>query len=81
MQSGHAYSPHSCGEDAVVAPGGSRSNREEIIIAKSGKPMSPGPLAGLRQKRRFGILAEKLRVPEDLDDPLPDEVIEAFEGR
>ena len=42
---------------------------------------SPGPLAGLRQKRRLGILAEKLRVPEDFGDPLPDEVIEAFEGR
>jgi hypothetical protein len=42
---------------------------------------SPGPLAGLRQKRGLGILAEKLRVPEDFGDPLPDEVIEAFEGR
>jgi hypothetical protein len=42
---------------------------------------SPGPLAGFRQKRRLGILAEKLRVPEEFDDPLPDEVIEAFEGR
>jgi hypothetical protein len=79
VQFGHAHSRHSCGEDAVVAPGGSRS--KEIIIAKSGKPMVPGPLAGLRQKRPLGILAEKLRVPEDFDDPLPDEVIEAFEGR
>ena len=55
---------------------------EEIIIAKSGKPMARlGPLAGLQQKRRLGILAGKLRVPEDFDTPLPDEVIEAFEGR
>ena len=55
---------------------------EEIIIAKSGKPMARlGPLAGLRQKRRLGILAGKLRVPEDFDAPLPDEVVDAFEGR
>ena len=55
---------------------------EEIIIAKSGKPMARlGPLVGLRQRRRLGILAGKLRVPEDFDAPLPDEVIEAFEGR
>jgi prevent-host-death family protein len=55
---------------------------EEIIIARSGKPMARlGPLAGPPGKRRLGILAGKLRVPEDFDTPLPDEVIEAFEGR
>jgi len=55
---------------------------EEIIIAKSGKPMARlGPLAGLQQKRRLGILAGKLRVPEDFDAPLPERGIEAFEGR
>jgi prevent-host-death family protein len=55
---------------------------EEIIIARSGKPMARlGPLAGPRQKRRLGILGGKLRVPEDFDAPLPDEVTEAFEGR
>ncbi|MBV8132671.1 MAG: type II toxin-antitoxin system Phd/YefM family antitoxin [Alphaproteobacteria bacterium] len=55
---------------------------EEIIIAKSGKPVDRlGPLAGLGRVRRLGILAGKLHVPEDFDAPLPDEVIEAFEGR
>jgi prevent-host-death family protein len=55
---------------------------EEIIIAKSGKPMARlGPLVDTRRKRRLGVLAGKLRVPEDFDAPLPDEVIEAFEGR
>ena len=55
---------------------------EEIIIAKSGKPSARlGPLVGSRPKRRLGILAGKLRVPEDFDAPLPEEVIEAFEGR
>ena len=55
---------------------------EEIIIAKSGKPMARlGPLVEAQKKRRLGVLAGKLRVPEDFDAPLPDEVIEAFEGR
>jgi prevent-host-death family protein len=55
---------------------------EEIIIAKSGKPVARlGPLVGAQRKRRLGVLAGKLRVPEDFDDPLPDEVVEAFEGR
>jgi prevent-host-death family protein len=54
---------------------------EEIIIAKSGKPVARlGPLVYAQRKRRLGILAGKLRVPEDFDAPLPDEVIEAFEG-
>jgi prevent-host-death family protein len=55
---------------------------EEIIIAKAGKPVARlGPLLGARPKRRLGILAGKLRVPEDFDAPLPNEVIEAFEDR
>ena len=55
---------------------------EEIIIAKSGKPLARlGPLVGSQRKRRLGILAGKLRVPEDFDAPLPDAIIEAFEGR
>jgi prevent-host-death family protein len=55
---------------------------EEIIIAKSGKPVARlGPLADARRKRRLGVLAGKLRVPEDFDAPLPGELIDAFEGR
>ena len=55
---------------------------EEIIIAKAGKPVARlGPLAGPRQQRRLGILAGKLRVPEDFDASLPDELADAFEGR
>ena len=55
---------------------------EEIIIAKAGKPAARlGPLTVPGGKRRLGILAGRLRVPEDFDAPLPDEVVEAFEGR
>ena len=31
-------------------------------------------------KKRIGILAGKLHVPDDFDAPLPDEVLAAFEG-
>jgi prevent-host-death family protein len=55
---------------------------EEIIIARSGKPIARlGPLAGPRPRRRLGILKGKLVLPEDFDAPLPEEVLDAFEGR
>ena len=55
---------------------------EEIIIAKAGKPVARlAPLVSSRPPRRLGILAGKLRVPKDFDTPLPDEVVDAFEGR
>ena len=55
---------------------------EEIIIAKSGKPVARlGPLSEPRRKRTLGVLSGRLRVPDDLDADLPDEVLDAFEGR
>lgn len=32
-------------------------------------------------KKRIGILAGKLIVPDDFDAPLPDDVLAAFEGK
>lgn len=55
---------------------------EEIIIAKSGKPIARlGPLSAPRRKRKLGVLSGRLQVPEDFDADLPDEVLDAFEGR
>jgi antitoxin (DNA-binding transcriptional repressor) of toxin-antitoxin stability system len=55
---------------------------EEIVIAKSGKPIARlMPLAEVRSNRRLGGLAGKLQIPEDFDAPLPDDVLDAFEGR
>jgi prevent-host-death family protein len=54
----------------------------EIIIAKAGKPMARlVSLAPSRPKRTLGLLAGKGQVPEDFDAPLPDEILDAFEGR
>ncbi len=40
-----------------------------------------GPLAQPAKKRRLGLLDGKFTIPEDFNDPLPDGVIAAFEGR
>ena len=54
---------------------------EEIISAKSGKPIvRVGPLTDQKSKRKLDVLAGKLRVPEDFDAPLPDGVLNAFES-
>ncbi len=57
---------------------------EEIIIARAGKPVAR--LVALAtpptlRKRVLGRLAGKLAVPADFDAPLPDDVLDAFEGR
>lgn len=55
---------------------------EEFVIAKAGKPVARlGPLARQVRKRRLGLLDGKLKIPDDFNDPLPDGVIEAFEGK
>jgi prevent-host-death family protein len=54
----------------------------EIVIAKAGKPVAKlVPLAKPRPERKPGFLKGKLRIPDDFDAPLPDEVLKAFEGR
>ena len=55
---------------------------EEFVIAKAGKPVARlGPLAPRVKKRRLGLLEGKLTIPDDFNDPLPDGVIAAFEGK
>jgi len=55
---------------------------EEIIIAKAGKPTARlVPMERVRTKRRFGALKGQIRIADDFDAPLPDDLIAAFEGR
>ena len=55
---------------------------KEIVIAKAGKPLAKlGPLAVSGRKRKLGLLKGKGTVPADFDAPLPDEILDAFEGR
>ena len=55
---------------------------KEIIIARAGEPVAR--LTGIKSKkpvRRFGVFIGKMRIAEDFDASLPDDVIAAFEGR
>jgi prevent-host-death family protein len=54
---------------------------EEIIIARNGKPavrlvpvVDDGPVI-------IGMLKGKLSVPDDFNDPLPDDLLDLFEGK
>jgi prevent-host-death family protein len=56
---------------------------EEVIIAKAGKPMVwLVPIEAKKEERcKLGTLTGQFRVPDDFDDPLPDEMLDAFDGR
>lgn len=55
---------------------------KEICIAKAGKPVAKlVPLKAKKPKVHFGVLKGKLKVSDDFDAPLPDDVIDLFEGQ
>lgn len=57
---------------------------QEIVIAKAGKPVAklvPLDTRSKQPKRILGALAGRAVIPPDFDAPLPDAVIDAFEGR
>jgi hypothetical protein len=52
-----------------------------VIIAKAGKPVTRlAPLEPRKERRKLGTLAGRLPVPDDFDDPLPDDIVADFEG-
>jgi prevent-host-death family protein len=55
---------------------------EEIIIAKAGHPLARlVAFGGPRRPRRPGGWEGRVRIGDDFDAPLPEEVLQAFEGR
>lgn len=55
---------------------------EEIIIARSGKPVARlAPLEQRRRPRRLGLLKGKIWVAKDFNAPLPDDLLDLFEGK
>lgn len=54
---------------------------EEIVIARRDRPIAR--LVPIRDRTPFkpGEFAGRIRVRADFDDPLPDEILDAFEGR
>lgn len=56
------------------------ANGDEVVIAKAGRPVARlVPWRGSRAERHFGRDAGLFEVPDDFDQPLPDEVIASFE--
>ena len=55
---------------------------EEVVIARAGKPVARlVPLAPERPKRALGMLRGQINIPDNFDDPLPDEVLALFYGQ
>ena len=54
---------------------------EEIVIAKAGKPVARLVPIEKPAKRALGLLKGRLKVPDDFDAPLADDIIAAFEAR
>lgn len=53
---------------------------EEILIARSGRPVARLVRIPLAEPRRPGRLKGRLRIGPDFDDPLPEDIAAAFRG-
>jgi prevent-host-death family protein len=54
----------------------------DVIIARGGKQVARlTSIVPPKRQVRFGVLKDKLKVAEDFDAPLPDDVLAGFEGR
>jgi prevent-host-death family protein len=56
---------------------------ETLVIVESGKPVAEIKpiLSDSSSLRPFGLCAGKFIVPDDFDEPLPENIINEFEGR
>lgn len=55
---------------------------EDVVVSRNGKPIVRiTRLQEARRRVRFGLLKGKVKIAEDFDSPMPDDVIAAFEGR
>ena len=57
---------------------------EDVVIARAGRPLVRLTVVEADDRPRdlsHGYWAGRLRIPDDFDAPLPDEVLNAFEGR
>lgn len=55
---------------------------ETLIIFRSDQPIAElKPIVKRQQLRPFGLCAGEFTVPDDFDAPLPDDLLNAFEGK
>jgi prevent-host-death family protein len=53
-----------------------------IIIARAGKPVARLTSANSAPgRRKLGMLNGQFKIPDDFNRPLPDEILDAFEGK
>lgn len=54
---------------------------EEIVIANRGVPVARlVPISAGNRKRVLGAYGDKIKIADDFDAPLPEEILNAFEG-
>lgn len=53
---------------------------EDVVICRGGRPVAKLVAVGQQGEREFGHDEGAFAVPDDFDDALPDEVVEAFEA-
>jgi prevent-host-death family protein len=55
---------------------------KDVVIARGGKPVARlTRLDAPKRNLKFGVLKGKVKIAEDFDAALPDEVVAQFEGR
>ena len=55
---------------------------ETIVIIRQDKAIAElRPIAITNQLRPFGLCAGEFTVPDNFDDPLPEDMLKAFEGK
>jgi len=54
---------------------------EEVVITRNGRPVAKLVAAtAARKPRTLGVLKGRIRIRKTFDAPLPDDVLNAFEG-
>jgi antitoxin (DNA-binding transcriptional repressor) of toxin-antitoxin stability system len=55
---------------------------ETVVITRADEPVAEiRPLRGGKGRRPIGLAKGEFVVPDDFDDPLPGEILDAFEGK
>jgi prevent-host-death family protein len=53
---------------------------EEVVITRRGEEVASLVAVKPLAQRRFGMDRGRFVVPDDFDDPLPDDLLDAFDG-
>jgi prevent-host-death family protein len=54
---------------------------EDVVIARAGTPVARLVPVDAKPGLRFGLMKGKIRIADDFNAPLPDDVLATFEGR